>query len=197
MNKVTKKLVLAACVAGCMTSSAWAADPTGADYGHGTLHFTGSVINSPCSIAPGDENIDVPLGQIANKVLEAGAGYSLTQPITIHLQNCDLTSRPGVSSGSGTVDYPAFSKVSVQFAGSADTKNADLYANTGTAQGVGIRLMDTMAGNLPLKANAASAEHGLTSGDNMLKFGARLEKNGDAVATGTVAADVTYAMNYK
>lgn len=196
MDKVNK-LVLAACVAGCMTSGAWAAAPTGVDYGHGTLHFTGSVINSPCSIAPGDEDIDVPLGQVANKVLETGAGYSLTQPITIHLQNCDLTAHAGATSGTGTVDYPAFSKVSVQFAGSADAKNADLYANTGTAQGVGIRLMDTMAGNLPLTANAASADHGLTSGDNMLKFGARLEKNGDAVATGTVAADVTYAMNYK
>ncbi|VDZ80616.1 Putative fimbrial-like protein [Salmonella bongori] len=31
----------------------------------------------------------------------------------------------------------------------------------------------------------------------MLKFGARIEKNGNAVATGTVAADVTYALNYK
>lgn len=193
----TNQLILAVLITGSMTGSALAAAPTGADYGHGTLHFTGSVINSPCSIAPGDEDIDVPLGQVANKVLEAGAGYSLTQPITIHLQNCDLTAQSGVTSGSGTVDYPAFSKVSVQFAGSADAKNADLYANTGTAQGVGIRLMDTMAGNVPLTANAASAEHGLTSGDNILKFGARLEKNGDAVATGTVAADVTYAMNYK
>lgn len=196
MNKFNK-LILSACVAGSMASSAWAAAPTGADYGHGTLHFTGSVINSPCSIAPGDEDIDVPLGQVANKVLEAGAGYSLTQPVTIHLQNCDLTNQTGVPSGTGTVDYPSFSKVSVQFAGSADAKNADLYANTGTAQGVGIRIMDTMAGNIPLAANAPSADHGLTSGDNMLKFGARLEKNGNAVATGTVAADVTYAMNYK
>ncbi|KAF1366857.1 fimbrial protein [Yokenella regensburgei] len=192
------KLVLSVLIAGSMSASAaWAVGPTGADYGHGTLHFTGSVINSPCSIAPGDEDIDVPLGQVANKVLEAGAGYSLTQPITIHLQNCDLTAHTGVTSGTGTIDYPAFSKVTVQFAGSADGKDADLYANTGTAQGVGIRLMDTMAGNLPLKANDASAEHGLTSGDNLLKFGARLEKTGDAVVTGTVAADVTYAMNYK
>lgn len=196
MNKVNK-LILSACVAGGMANGAWAAAPTGADYGHGTLHFTGSVINSPCSIAPGDEDIDVPLGQVANKVLEAGAGYSLTQPITIHLQNCDLTAHTGVTSGTGTIDYPAFSKVSVQFAGSADATNADLYANTGTAQGVGIRLMDTMAGNIPLAANAVSADHGLTSGDNLLKFGARLEKNGNAVVTGTVAADVTYAMNYK
>ncbi|EAT0855701.1 fimbrial protein, partial [Salmonella enterica] len=60
-------------------------------------------------------------------------------------------------------------------------------------QDVGIRLMDTMAGNTPLAANAPSADHGLTTGDNILKFGARLEKNGDAVTTGTVAADVTYA----
>lgn len=196
MNKVNK-LILSACVAGSMVNGAWAAAPVGADYGHGTLHFTGSVINSPCSIAPGDEDIDVPLGQVANKVLEAGAGYSLTQPITIHLQNCDLTAHTSVSSGTGTVDYPSFSKVTVQFAGSADASNAELYANTGTAQGVGIRLMDTMAGNVPLLANTTSAEHGLTSGDNLLKFGARLEKNGQAVVTGTVAADVTYALNYK
>lgn len=60
MDKVNK-LILAACVASCMAGSAWAAAPTGVDYGHGTLHFTGSVINSPCSIAPGDEDIDVPL----------------------------------------------------------------------------------------------------------------------------------------
>ncbi|HHR4183563.1 fimbrial protein [Citrobacter cronae] len=197
MMKVTK-LILPLLIAGGVTSNVtWAAAPTGPDFGHGTLHFTGSVINSPCSIAPGDEDIDVPLGQVANKVLEAGAGYSLTQPITIHLQNCDLTAQPGVTSGTGTVDYPAFSKVSVQFAGSADSKDANLYANTGTAQGVGIRLMDTMAGNVPLVANTASADHGLTSGNNLLKFGARLEKNGDAVVTGTVAADVTYAMDYK
>lgn len=130
-------------------------------------------------------------------MLEAGAGYSLTQPITIHLQNCDLQARPGTTSGSGTVDYPDYSKVVVTFAGSADGKNAQLYANTGTAQGVGIRLMDTMAGNIPLAANASSAEHGLTTGDNILKFGARLEKNGDAIVTGSVAADVTYAMDYK
>ncbi|HAU6732977.1 TPA: fimbrial protein [Salmonella enterica subsp. enterica serovar Elisabethville] len=195
------KLILSVLIAGGMASSAWAAAPSGADYGHGTLHITGSVINSPCSIAPGDEDIDVPLGQVANKVLEAGAGYSLTQPVTIHLQNCDLTAQtvtPSTPGGSGgNIDYPAFSKVSVKFAGSADGKQTELYANTGTAQGVGIRIMDTMAGNVPLAANAASADHGLTAGDNLLKFGARLEKNGDKVATGSVAADVTYAMDYK
>ncbi|ELO4114571.1 fimbrial protein [Salmonella enterica] len=194
MGKV--KLFVAICMAGSV-GTALAAAPTGADFCHGTLHFTGSVINSPCSIAPGDENIDVPLGQVANKVLEAGAGYSTVQPITIHLQNCDLTAQNAVASGTGTVDYPAFSKVSVTFAGSPDAKNADLYANTGTAQGVGVRLMDTMAGNVPLKANDASSDYALTSGDNELKFGARLEKNGDAVTTGTIVTDVTYAMNYK
>ncbi|EBX3367787.1 fimbrial protein [Salmonella enterica subsp. enterica serovar Wien] len=191
-------IILSAVITGVLTgSTALAAAPTGSDFGHGTLHFTGSVINSPCSVAPGDEDINVSLGQVANKVLEAGAGYSLTQPITIHLQNCDLTAHSGVTSGSATVDYPAFSKVTVQFGGTADATQSELYANTGTAQGVGIRLMDTMAGNVTLKANDSSADHSLTPGDNMLKFGARIEKNGNAVATGTIAADVTYALNYK
>lgn len=198
--KSINKLILASAIS-CIAGSAWAADvpPAGADLGHGTLHITGSVINAPCSIAPGDENIDVPLGQIANKVLEAGAGYSLTKPVTIHLQNCDLTSQsvPGTN-GNNTV-YPAYSKVAVKFAGSADATNTQLYANTGTAQGVGIRLIDTMAGSIPLSANAPSADIGLTAGDNVLQFGARLERVAAAtpVATGTVAADVTYAMEYK
>ena len=192
------KLILSVIIAGGMSSGAvYAAGPTGTDSGHGTLHFTGSIINSPCSIAPGDENIDVPLGQVANKVLEAGAGYSQTQPVTIHLQDCDLTKADGVISGSATVDYPAISKVVVNFSGSPDSQNSELYANTGTAQGVGIRLMDTMAGNKSLAANSPLSEQALTPGDNILKFGARLEKNGDAVATGTVAADVTYSMEYK
>lgn len=64
-------IILSAVITGVLTgSTALAAAPTGSDFGHGTLHFTGSVINSPCSVAPGDEDINVSLGQVANKVLE-------------------------------------------------------------------------------------------------------------------------------
>lgn len=198
--KSFNKLILVSAMS-CVMSSAWAADvpPSGTDLGHGTLHITGSVINAPCSIAPGDESIDVSLGQVANKILEAGAGYSATQPITIHLQNCDLASQSVPGTGGNTTVYPAYSKVVVKFAGSADATNTALYANTGTAQGVGIRLIDTMAGSVLLNANASSAEVGLTTGDNVLQFGARLERVAAStpVATGTVSADVTYAMEYK
>ncbi|EEP0988719.1 MULTISPECIES: fimbrial protein [Enterobacteriaceae] len=200
MMKSLNKLILASAIS-CIAGSTWAADvpPTGSDLGHGTLHITGSVINAPCSIAPGDESIDVPLGQVANKVLESGAGYSLTQPITIHLQNCDLTAQTVPGTGGNNTAYPAFSKVAVKFTGAADATNTELYANSGTAQGVGIRLIDTMAGSAKLNANSSSAEVGLTPGDNVLQFGARLERIGAStpVATGTVAADVTYAMDYK
>ncbi|EJM1006519.1 fimbrial protein [Klebsiella oxytoca] len=200
MMKSINKLILASAVS-CIAGSVWAADipAAGSDLGHGTLHITGSVINAPCSIAPGDESIDVPLGQVANKVLESGAGYSLTQPITIHLQNCDLDAQTVPGTGGNNTVYPAFSKVAVKFSGSADATNAELYANSGTAQGVGIRLIDTMAGSVKINANAASADVGLTPGDNVLQFGARLERisANSPVATGTVAADVTYAMDYK
>lgn len=200
MMKSLNKLILASAIS-CIAGGAWAADapPAGSDLGHGTLHITGSIINAPCSIAPGDESIDVPLGQVANKVIESGAGYSLTQPITIHLQNCDLTAQTVPGQGGNNITYPAFSKVAVKFSGAPDATNTELYANSGTAQGVGIRLIDTMAGSVKINANASSADIGLTPGDNVLQFGARLERIGQnaTVATGTVAADVTYAMDYK
>lgn len=181
------KLILSALIAGSITTSmVWAA----VDTGQGTLHFTGSVIDSPCSVAPGDEDIDVPLGQISNKVLSGtSAAYSQTQPITIRLHDCVFADNSAP-------------KVTVKFAGTADSQNAQLYANTGTAQGVGIRLMDTMAGNIPLKANDPSAERVLTLGENLLKFGARLEavsgsgSGSGTIATGTVAADVTFSFDY-
>ena len=59
-----KKLVIATMVFGAMSASALAVDA-----GTGKVHFSGSIITAPCSIAPGDENQEVPLGQISNKHL--------------------------------------------------------------------------------------------------------------------------------
>ncbi|MEX6366624.1 hypothetical protein AB6F62_00565 [Providencia huaxiensis] len=47
--------------------------------GSGTVTFSGSIIEAPCSIAPGEENQEVPLGQVSNVTLDNG-GESSAQP---------------------------------------------------------------------------------------------------------------------
>ena len=188
LNK--KACVLAAVFSALASGSVFAADATGTDQGSGRIHFTGTVINAPCSIAPGDEDINVNLGQIANKVLEAGNKYSQNVNYTIHLQDCSLSA---ASATTGTT-YKDVSKVTVKFAGPTNANNADLLANTGGSQGLGIRLID--ANGALLKVGDTSASIGLVNGNNELTFAARAEADGAAVQVGPIKGQATYALNY-
>lgn len=191
----TKKKTLIIALSAVISAAAFADDPapaapSGADQGSGRIHFTGTVINAPCSISPGDEDINVNMGQVANKVLESGNKYSQNVNYTIHLQDCDLTAQTA-----GTVAYPAMSKVAVSFAGTPDSSLAELLANTGSAKGAGIRLIDAN-GDL-LKVGDTSKDINLVTGNNELVFAARVEANSQPVSTGTIVSQATYALNYK
>lgn len=191
----TKKKTLIIALSAVISAAAFADDPTptapsGADQGSGRIHFTGTVINAPCSIAAGDEDINVNMGQVANKVLESGNKYSQNVNYTIHLQDCDLTAQTA-----GAVAYPAMSKVAVSFAGTPDSSLSELLANTGSAKGAGIRLIDAN-GDL-LKVGDTSKDINLVTGNNELVFAARVEANSQPVSTGTIVSQATYALNYK
>ena len=186
-----KACALTAIVSALATGSAFAADPQGSDQGSGRVHFTGSVINAPCSIAPGDEDINVDLGQVANKVLEAGNKYSQNVNYTIHLQDCSLSA---ASSSSGT-SYKDVSKVSVKFGGSSNANKGELLANTGGSQGVGIRLID--ANGALMKVGDTSSDVTLVNGNNDLTFAARVEADGTDVKVGPIKGQTNYALNYK
>ncbi|EBU9929692.1 fimbrial protein StdA, partial [Salmonella enterica subsp. enterica serovar Thompson] len=45
--------------------------PTVGPFGSGKITFTGTITNSPCDIAPGDDAITVPFGQISYRRLNA------------------------------------------------------------------------------------------------------------------------------
>lgn len=172
-----KKNIFIIAMSALVSSSAFADAPVGADQGSGRIHFTGTVINAPCSVAPGDADINVDMGQVANKVLETGNKYSQNVSYTIHLQDCDLSSQTA-----GAVEYPAMSKVGVSFGGTADSSVAELVANTGSAKGAAIRLIDAN-GNL-LKVGDTSKDINLVTGNNELVFAARVEANNQPVSTG-------------
>lgn len=186
----TNKKILILAISTLVSASAFADAPVGADQGSGRIHFTGTVINAPCSVAPGDEDINVNMGQVANKVLESGDKFSQSVNYTIHLQDCDLTAQKV-----GEIDYPAVSKMVVSFGGTADDSVPGLVANTGSAKGAAIRLID-INGDL-LNVGGASKDITLVSGNNELVFAARVEANNQPVSTGTIVSQATYALNYK
>lgn len=189
-------LTIGLAVAGMMYgASVFAADttPTTGPFGSGKITFTGTITNSPCDIAPGDDAITVPFGQISYRKLNAADATTDSKPFTIHLQNCAFDpNSPDVTGSAGKM-----SKVTVSFSGTADT-SGKAYVSTGSAQHVGVQLLKSdnislITPNTPMPDGEAQQ---LQAGNNELNFFARLIALTDAATPGDVNASVTYTLKY-
>lgn len=189
------KIILAMAAAGMMYgASVYAVDPpTAGPFGSGKITFTGTITNSPCDIAPGDDAITVPFGQISYRKLNTADATTNSKPFTIHLQNCAFDpNSPDVTGSAGKM-----SKVTVSFSGSGDTTHK-AYISTGSAQHVGVQLLKNdnstiIEPNTPMPDTDAQQ---LKAGNNELNFFARLIALTDAATPGDVNASVTYTLKY-
>ncbi|MGO2346203.1 MAG: fimbrial protein [Providencia sp.] len=145
-----KKIILATLVSGVMSASALAVDA-----GSGTVTFSGSIIEAPCSIAPGEENQEVELGQVSNTTLDNG-GESSAQPFQIKLEGCNLKGD---------------NQVSVTFKGTEAGTSTGFLQITGDAAGAAVKIMN--ASGSQIKVNSA-AKQNYVEGNNTLKFQASL-----------------------
>ncbi|ELJ7768856.1 fimbrial protein [Salmonella enterica subsp. enterica serovar Kiambu] len=191
------KIILAMAAAGMMYgASVFAADTTptaGRPFGSGKILFTGTITNSPCDIAPGDDAITVPFGQISYRKLNTADATTDSKPFTIHLQNCAFDPNETTIVGSAG----KMSKVTVSFSGTADT-SGKAYVSTGSAQHVGVQLLkgdntSLITPNTPMPDGDAQQ---LQAGNNELNFFARLIALTDAATPGDVNASVTYTLKY-
>ncbi|HCV7458278.1 fimbrial protein [Salmonella enterica] len=190
------KIILAMAAAGMMYgASVFAADatPTAGPFGSGKILFTGTITNSPCDIAPGDDAITVPFGQISYRKLNTADATTDSKPFTIHLQNCAFDPNETTIAGSAG----KMSKVTVSFSGTADT-SGKAYVSTGSAQHVGVQLLKSdntslITPNTPMPDGEAQQ---LQAGNNELNFFARLIALTNAATPGDVNASVTYTLKY-
>ncbi|EAN2836151.1 fimbrial protein [Salmonella enterica] len=190
------KIILAMAAAGMMYgASVFAADTTLTEgpFGSGKILFTGTITNSPCDIAPGDDAITVPFGQISYRKLNTANATTDSKPFTIHLQNCAFDPNETTIAGSAG----KMSKVTVSFSGTADT-SGKAYVSTGSAQHVGVQLLkgdntSLITPNTPMPDGDAQQ---LQAGNNELNFFARLIALTDAATPGDVNASVTYTLKY-
>lgn len=172
-----------------------------ADAGGGQIIFSGSVIDAPCSIVPESQNIQVNLGQVSAKSLKTAGATSSAVPIIINLTGCSFDTPP---SGSGT----NYSKVAVDFPevpapetsdgtlGNGEIKN---MASNSPATKVAIQLLKSDA-STPVKLDTPPSDGDInldtTSGNNQLKFFARMISVAGGATSGSVGATVTYKLKY-
>ncbi|EBP3257758.1 fimbrial protein [Salmonella enterica] len=189
------KIILAMAAAGMMYgASVYAVDPpTAGLFGSGKILFTGIITNSPCDIAPGDDAITVPFGQISYRKLNTANATTESKPFTIHLQNCAFD--PNTSETAGSAGK--MSKVTVSFSGAANTSKK-AYTTSGIAQHVGVQLLKSdnatiIEPNTPMPDGDAQQ---LQAGNNELNFFARLIALDNGVTSGDFTASVTYTLKY-
>ncbi|AVS12264.1 fimbrial protein [Salmonella enterica subsp. enterica serovar Senftenberg] len=190
------KIILAMAAAGMMYgASVFAADttPTAGPFGSGKITFTGTITNSPCDIAPGDDAITVPFGQISYRKLNTANATTDSKPFTIHLQNCAFDPNTPDTAGSAG----KMSKVTVSFSGAANTSKK-AYTTSGIAQHVGVQLLKSdnatiIDPNTPMPDGDAQQ---LQAGNNELNFFARLIALDNGVTPGDFNASVTYTLKY-
>ncbi|EMY1531175.1 fimbrial protein [Salmonella enterica subsp. enterica serovar Wedding] len=170
------------------------------DAGQGTIQFTGSVIDAPCSIPPDSQNIQVNLGQVNLKTLDGADKTSSSVPVTINLTGCSFTE--------GAANAPAkYSKVAVSFpdanSPSGGAAKGEIVNGAADAAGnVVIQLLKSDATSPvdltkinPSATDADNIQLDATSSTNKLQFYARMMATGVATA-GNVGATVTYKLHY-
>ncbi|EBQ4753806.1 fimbrial protein [Salmonella enterica subsp. diarizonae] len=192
------KIILAMAAAGMMYgASVFAADttPTAGPFGSGKIIFTGTITNSPCDIAPGDDAITVPFGQISYRKLNAADATTESKPFTIHLQNCAFDPNDAGSNPAGSAGK--MSKVTVSFSGGANVAKK-AYTTSGSALHVGVQLLKSdnstiIDPNTPMPDGDAQQ---LQAGNNELNFYARLIALDNGVTPGDFTASVTYTLKY-
>ncbi|WP_431225039.1 fimbrial protein [Serratia sp. L9] len=153
-----------------------------ADQGSGTVTFTGSIIDAPCSITPQSSDQVVPLGQISAALL-ANQGTSTPQNFTINLEKCDITTMQNVS---------------ITFNGMEDDDDNDLLGIVGDAKGAGIVI--TGGNGTAIKLGQASSAQTLGTGNNSLLFSAYLKGSSataGSVKPGTFTSVTNFTLAYQ
>ncbi|EAN5734058.1 long polar fimbrial protein LpfA [Salmonella enterica] len=195
------KITLAMAIVGMMsTVPAFAAPIATTDAGQGTIQFTGSVIDAPCSIVPSDQNIKVNLGQVSLKTLDAANKYSSAVPVTINLTGCSF------EAPTNTSDPVKYSKVAVTFpdahapAGGDATKGEIANDAPDAAENVVIQLLKSDASTgvdlTKLSPTTGDIQLDTTSATSKLQFYARMMTLIGAAKAGSVGATVTYKLHY-
>ncbi len=152
--KMSKTMIMAVMALGS-ASFAQAEEPS-----NGTIEFTGTIIDTPCSIAADSINQTIPLGAISSAALKNG-GTSTPIDFNIRLEQCDFTGDN------------AKNKVTTTFTGIPITGTDLLAINSNTASGAGVAI-STFNGE-KIKLGVPTTAVTLIGSDPVLQFQAYLQ----------------------
>lgn len=150
----------------------------------GVIHFKGEVVNAACAIDSESMNQTVELGQVRSSRLAKAGDLSSAVGFNIKLNDCDTN---------------VSSNAAVAFLGTTVTSNDDTLAlqssAAGSAQNVGIQILDRTGEVLILDGATFSAKTDLIDGTNIIQ--SWIENAGDQKDTQFVITPPLFSMQGK
>ncbi|MGN7510476.1 fimbrial protein [Aeromonas salmonicida] len=144
------------------------------------LTIIAEVVSQPCSLRPGDEIINISLGNITDEEL-LREGKTPVHPFQIHLDKCDSN---------------VAKNVKVTFIGSQEKGDASLLALSERSEAKGIAIGITQGNYQLLPINVASSPISIKNGSMALDFGvyikllsAKLLKSGSFESSAFIRID--------
>lgn len=174
---IMKKLVAATAVIALFSSFAHAAPATG---NPGTIRFVGEIVSGACGIDPSSLDQTVPLGQVPSSRFKAVGDRSDPTKFDIILTDCDTSTQKNAR---------------FTFTGTQDPVVPGLFATTGLAKNVGIRLQAS-AGEFLDNGTEQVAPVSLQNGNNTVTFAAMYEATAASVTTGEADSVANFTVAY-
>ena len=169
-----KKAFAAAALAALSVSAFAAGNP-------GTITFNGEIVAGACGISPDTLDQTVPLGQVPAHVFAKLGDRSQAVPFNVQLTDCDP---------------PPAKNAFFTFTGTADTVTPGLFATTGSAGHVGVRLQ-TAAGEYLNNGTEQKAPVVLSNGNNTIQFAAMYEATAATVTPGLANSVANFTVRYQ
>ncbi|MBL5902944.1 fimbrial protein [Serratia fonticola] len=179
MKENNKKTLLALLVlsAGFYHTTATAVD----------VNITGTVVASPCTVDTANSNLSVNLGDniAASDLATAGSYGGVEKTFTISLKDCPASTTKAVAT----------------FSGSAYSGEASMFASTGTATGVGVKIKQAAAAWTDTTVNPSQGTWTQTVSSTAhtasFPFSARPYTSVGSVPPGTIVSVMQVAFTYQ
>ncbi|EBQ9667207.1 fimbrial major subunit StfA [Salmonella enterica subsp. enterica serovar Enteritidis] len=185
MNTAVKAAVAAALVMGVSSFANAAGSNTG------TVTFTGTIEDSPCSIVVGDEHQTVNLGHIGTGSLMGGKESSKVD-FHIGLENCAFTTEKEVStvfSAIGNESSANPGSVALTRIGGGEMAGSSIVI--GNHLGSAIKLGDAYSENLTMNGSVAAAKQTLN-----FKAWVKGDSAASTIDTGEFSSTVNFTISY-
>ncbi|MFJ2459208.1 fimbrial protein [Pseudomonas zeae] len=175
-----KKIVAVTAATVVMGLASFANAATPASGNPGTVRFNGEIVSGACGIDASSLDQTVSLGQVPSNQFKAIGDRSTPTKFDIILTDCDTTTQKNAR---------------FTFSGVQDPAVPGLFATTGLAQNVGIRLQAS-AGEMLDNGTEQVAPVVLQNGNNTVTFAAMYEATSATVTTGEADSVANFTVAY-